>query len=220
MPTTFYTEEEYKKQKALAGHTLSLINAFDHYFKEEGEKEHKKDGNEKKYYRYIPLNRLKLWNMLYTLKNKLIEEEEWNNKHVKLLDVGCGIGTTLMLAGRLYYKPYGIEINKTLVDAGRRLSNHFYEEASISLNQQPRISHHDALRYDRYKEFDVIYYYCPIEDSKLQQKLELRIESKMKKGAYLIPQLKQDEGIKKNKKFIQVDVKDHGYDFKVYKKIR
>ena len=91
------------------------------------------------------------------------------------VDVGCGIGTKLLIASRCGYgyKVVGIECCKPYVDVARKLVS----EATIM--------HRDALYVD-YAPFDVIYFYRPLRDSKVQRKLERRILNTAKVGAYII----------------------------------
>ena len=195
---------------------------MDVYFKHESEEEYIKKGRTKGHYPYVPLNRKELYNMLYATKEKLIEENTWShhgrdnwNTRPILLDVGCGIGTTLLIANALGFATRGIEYNKELVEVAKKL-------VSLTYGEVGRIDHIDALEFKEYNKVDVIYYYCPIENSKLQCKLEDKIEKDMKKGAYLIPIMKQDNKIEKNKNFkhIPLEVKETGYRFSIYKKIK
>jgi len=71
--------------------------------------------------------------------------------------------------------------------------------------------------YDKYDKYDVIYYYCPIQDIELQRKLELKIEKEMKVGAYLMPRLKRSNEIEKSNAFKKI--KAPGMLSTFYKKV-
>lgn len=91
----------------------------------------------------------------------------------KFLDVGCGIGTKVILACSLL-DAYGIEHNPKLVELAR----------SLGLN---RVGLADALTFDNYAAFDVVYYYRPFYDSEKYRRFETLIHSQMKPGAIVAP---------------------------------
>jgi len=68
------------------------------------------------------------------------------------LDVGCGIGTKLLLA-KHFFRPYGIEINPPFVEA----INRQFEFGSM-------VTQEDALEYKNYNNYDIIYSYWPMKN--------------------------------------------------------
>jgi hypothetical protein len=91
----------------------------------------------------------------------------------KFLDVGCGMGTKVVLACSLF-DAYGIECEKEYVDKANLLG----------LN---RVGHVDAFLFDKYDIFDVIYYYRPIHDYDKYRMFEQKIHKEAKSGAIIAP---------------------------------
>lgn len=95
------------------------------------------------------------------------------------LDVGCGVGLKLVQAAVFFdvvhgleYDPGRAEVAATLVDRSPRAND--------------RASHGDALTFDGYGMFDVIYAYKPLSDPDLLQQMEARIVAQARPGAILI----------------------------------
>jgi SAM-dependent methyltransferase len=91
----------------------------------------------------------------------------------RFLDVGCGPGTKLLMA-KSFFKAEGIEV----VDRFIQQSKAFGLDC---------VHKQDALEYEHYGDFDVIYFYRPFKNNELQKQLEDRIYSQMKVGALLAP---------------------------------
>lgn len=100
----------------------------------------------------------------------------------KFLDVGCGIGARISLAQVLGFEGYGLEINPT------------YYKVAIHRLRLPknRIFNVDARAFDNYKMFNIIYFYCPMADHRLQLELEEAVYQGAREGAILIQCLKQN----------------------------
>jgi len=91
----------------------------------------------------------------------------------KFLDIGCGPGTKVMLANVLF-DAHGIEIKQSSVRMANRLG-------------LKNVSQGDALKYDNYGDFDLLYFYRPFKNDPLQHALEERIFEQMKPGALCAP---------------------------------
>jgi len=159
-------------------------------------------------YPFIPNNGLyRIIQTTKAIKLKLMygdtDENSWNKYPETFLDVGCGYGNIMALANFNGFKVSGIEIDKRLIDIGKTLWGKgfkFYNE--------------NAFKFKKYKDFDVIYYYCPMRDVEKEKELEEIIERKMKKGAYLIPCLKQSFKIVNKKNFVVIN----GLPLTIYRK--
>lgn len=129
----------------------------------------------------------------------------------KFLDAGCGIGNQVLLARSTYIfsECCGIEINRSLVKKGQKL-----------LADKTAIRQADILTYRSYHKFDVIYFWVPIIDYRLQQQFEERLEDKMKVGALLLAMGKRSHRIVKDKRFIQIRLNSSFFPFTVFKKIK
>lgn len=97
------------------------------------------------------------------------------------VDVGCGIGTKLLVASELAgWTPVGIESSLEYLRVARRLI-----PDGIWIQK-------DALKID-YSPYDVIYFYCPCYDEEKQRELETRIIEMAKPGAYILANLKMSD---------------------------
>lgn len=104
------------------------------------------------------------------------------------VDVGCGVGEKVFFAETLGFNSFGLELRKPLIDSAKRLFRNLGLDTLDfhSDTNAPRLIQGDALEYD-YSRFDVIYFYCPLHDTKLQAKLEERIAQTVKLGAIVVP---------------------------------
>lgn len=156
---------------------------------------YKKDGGYKNtkpgHYPFIPLGSHRLWTALCSLE----EQGHINiNNALSFLDAGCGIGNQVLTAYQTHFFTLcaGIEINETLVNQAKRvLFDNSIEKANI-------------LTYKYYNRYDVIYYYCPLNDGRKQSKFEERLENEMKVGAIVMAFLKMSHKIQKDSRFERI----------------
>lgn len=97
----------------------------------------------------------------------------------RFLDVGCGIGTKVVLAARYFSEADGLEFDAHLLRAGARLME----------RERPgtcRLLEADALTFGEYNRYDVIYLYRPFRDSARQEALEERVAAQARVGAVII----------------------------------
>jgi SAM-dependent methyltransferase len=94
----------------------------------------------------------------------------------EFLDVGCGPGTKMAIAEKLFgFRVHGIEIDAGMAfDAATRLAA---TDADIEQG--------DAMDFEGYDGFDLIWLYRPYRDEALERELEQRIIDAMKPGAVL-----------------------------------
>lgn len=172
-------------------------------------------------FEYIPLNMDYFIDQLTTAL-KILKVAD-RDEEVKFIDVGCGIGTKLLLAGSLstVITPYGIEMNRRYATQARRLmTNH----ASRMFNfPRPRFNPYqvmtgDARKHD-YSSYDIVYFYCPMLDHDKQVALETQIYKTAKKGALILANLKhvRDEEMASHK-LKQVSADDQSW--MIYKKVQ
>lgn len=139
-------------------------------------------------YRYIPLDQNTFHQQLQEVIKLFPYIRDWD-KNPKFIDVGCGIGSKVFLAQQRGFTAYGIEITPKYVEIARKLVaircstglllEHGDEKAAARIFQGDAIEH-------SYKDYDVIYFYCPLSDHKLEAKLEARIRDTAKSGAFVI----------------------------------
>jgi SAM-dependent methyltransferase len=102
------------------------------------------------------------------------------------LDIGCGIGNVLDIANRAGFWVRGIEYNKKL-----RPLNEFKDKVFWG----------DAFDFTEYHTFNCIYMYCPIQNGKLETRLERLVEDSMQVGCIYICNNKQDKRIDEDQRF-------------------
>ena len=111
---------------------------------------------------------------------------------LKFLDIGCGVGEKIYLASLFNLNTFGLELRPQLIEEGKRLLESIgfecgrWETHFGHTHHQNCFIQGDALTYD-YKEFDILYFYCPLMDSQLQEELEEQIVKTAKSGAIIIP---------------------------------
>lgn len=206
MPTTFYTEKEYNVTNDKLSSAMSILNTiFDSFGDEHELRFNKKD---ELHFHFIPQSSYTIVDYFRFL-NEYIKNKN-NEKCLKFLDVGCGVGNVLLFANEIFRWPihaFGIERDKKLCLMARQFVDSYYDSEYV-FNM-------DAFNCKKYDKFDIIYYYCPIADVELQKKLEKLIEKKMKVGAYLIPFLKRDKTFTINEEFKQINS-----EYEIYEKVK
>lgn len=116
-------------------------------------------------------------------------------KH-KFLDIGCGVGEKIYLASLFgLYHSYGLELREPLIQEGKQLLESISHNCSrwdytTSETWTPYGNNNcfiqaNALTFD-YKDFDILYFYCPLHKSELQCQLEARIAETAKPGAIVM----------------------------------
>jgi len=106
-------------------------------------------------YRFVPFPNEAFVDMLFDAFFSLGAD-----RSKRFLDVGSGFGSKVLLASTLF-DAYGFDCIESYVNEAQRVVGN-------------RVILADAFTYDRYDEFDVVYYYRPIHDDKLYHELERR----------------------------------------------
>jgi hypothetical protein len=88
---------------------------------------------------------------------------------------------------------FGLELREELISEGKQLLQsmgytgvNVYDE--VHSKEPDCFIHANGLEYD-YKDFDILYFYCPLCKTELQAQLEAQIAKTAKVGAILIPVL-------------------------------
>ena len=174
------------KQSEVSNICINALSTIFHH--EQNREKHSTDA--KGCYYFIPMSVDRVLEELLCVKGQL-KKPSYN---YRLLDVGCGIGNIMLLANHTGFQCSGIEHNSKLVKRA------FYPEA-YKYGDRPNIMHGDALDFQDYDKFDIIYYYCPIANHKKEYALEKLIEDNMKVDAWLIANGKMRREIYEDKRF-------------------
>ncbi len=97
----------------------------------------------------------------------------------RFLDVGCGGGLKVLAAADFCAEADGLEYDAGYVQAAETLF-------SLSALDTCRVIHGDALTFERYDDYDVVYFYRPVRDHEQLCELERRIVSSVRPGTILI----------------------------------
>jgi SAM-dependent methyltransferase len=180
-----------------------LINAHRPSFSDE----HKPEVRDACSYPFIPQTHTRLIHTFYALRERLRHVKGWTGnrkdfRNRKFLDAGCGTGNVLVTARAcgLAAQFHGIEyFDETFKRAqewlgvARRNSNAY------------KVFKDDILTFNKYREYDIIYYYCPFSDGDMQRRFEEYLEDEMKVGAVLIAFLKQSPSICEDNRFERIE---------------
>lgn len=98
---------------------------------------------------------------------------------VRFLDVGCGGGTKVLLASEFFGRAEGLEFDPKYVSAAQTLISTVSEDNCD-------IFQGDALTFEEYAAYDVIYFYQPIRNPDLLIQLERRICDNARPGTVII----------------------------------
>ncbi len=97
----------------------------------------------------------------------------------RFLDVGCGIGLKVLTAHQFFPRTDGLELDPGYAKTARKL----LKKSAFS---NAKIFQTDALEFQKYDAYDVIYFYWPIHDEKKMIELEKRIIAMAQPGTILI----------------------------------
>jgi SAM-dependent methyltransferase len=98
-----------------------------------------------------------------------------NPPKLKFLDVGCGVGQKVWMFSKLandHWESHGLEYDSEMVSL-----------ASGLVGEKCSIFQGDGIKWDNYGDYDLIYFYCPLNEREGQMMLEERIMRKAKVGA-------------------------------------
>jgi len=98
---------------------------------------------------------------------------------LRFLDVGCGIGVTVLMATEIFHQADGLEFDAGYAGLARGLmARTGYDLVNIIEG--------DALTFEGYDQYDVVYFYQPMRDETLLMALERRVTERATPGTVLI----------------------------------
>ncbi len=166
---------------------------------------------------FIPYDTGTLFQQLKAVRLYLEKEERWSGNTLAtsyFLDAGCGIGNVLLQAkmhGLCSYR-HGIEYYKHSADRAEALLNSKRGANNFkSMRRDFKIMRKDILKFRGYSKYDVVYFYCPFVDRRLQVMFEERLEDSMKVGAVLIANMKHGNAIARDDRFERIKVGPSGW---------
>ncbi|MCI0556691.1 MAG: class I SAM-dependent methyltransferase, partial [Anaerolineae bacterium] len=77
---------------------------------------------------------------------------QFHDTGLKFLDAGCGIGMSVRLAQYHYFEAHGLELDRTCITRAKRV---------FGKDHASRLIHGNILRFDRYGDYDAIYFWVP-----------------------------------------------------------
>jgi SAM-dependent methyltransferase len=110
----------------------------------------------------------------------------------KFLDVGCGVGQKVFLAKINGCEAFGIDLRQEFVVESRRLDLLYNEAAHWRLGgiereqDKNKFTQADAITYDKYDTYGIIYFYQPISDPDKLKAMETQIAKTAKIGSVVI----------------------------------
>lgn len=144
-----------------------ILNKINNYFRELSKDSHNKLlGKDSFNYIQIELD------LIIESLDFINENDNIVNK--KFLDVGSGIGNICYISSLYDLIPEGIELNPVLFE----ISKQIYPEI--------KFDNVNVLDFKKYDEYDIIYYYVPFENLKIQDELRKIILDNIKVGGYII----------------------------------
>lgn len=107
----------------------------------------------------------------------------------RFVDVGCGIGTKVSLASH-FFDANGIELGDRYAKMAKEIAKkrrfHNYGRHD-EIETEKAIYKEDALAFPHYHRYDVIYFFRPMSNDKMQMELENKIYNDARPGAIIIP---------------------------------
>jgi SAM-dependent methyltransferase len=92
----------------------------------------------------------------------------------RFLECGSGFGFVAALAREVGFSVTAIEIEPSYIEISRRLF------------PSVRVEEADLTTFDRFGDFDVIYYYNPFADDEVQARFERRVEAALRPGGIIL----------------------------------
>jgi SAM-dependent methyltransferase len=128
----------------------------------------------------------------------------YDDKKVKFLDAGCGIGNVLLVASHfgLGNQFIGLEYYDKVADAAEMFLG--LKNKNRRLKHAFEIRRHDITKYRHYGLYDFIYYFRPLSDHDKEVAFERQVEDQMKVGAIIIAAMKRDSRIEKDNRFKKI----------------
>lgn len=168
---------------------FGIINRFIGYFTRDAIRASQNDTTSE--YPFVPMDTRQAYAQI-SLARDLLREQKKMRPGVSFIDVGCGIGNVMLMAELMEFDAYGIEKDEYPFKIAKKLMGDC-------------VTQDDIWKFDRFSDFDVIYYFRPFAEKKMQLTFEHMIEEKLKTGGILIANRKMDMEIDNNPRFQRLE---------------
>ena len=132
------------------------------------------------HHRDIPLSGAYFINLLTAARRILLARG--HDGPVRFLDMGCGAGTKVLAASAVFEIAHGGEYSPKYVAQARSFFTRLGADPDVILET-------NALTFDDYASYDVIYFYRPLKNIDLAVQMEERILDQARPGTLLIAPL-------------------------------
>ena len=153
-------------------------------------------------YPFVAMDTRQAYEQIRLARNLLVDSGTKPDQ-LSFIDIGCGIGNILLLAEMMGFKIFGIEKDTASLTTARNLVG------------AESVSQADIWEFDKLDVYDIIYYFRPFCERKLQIAFEQRIENNLKSGGILIANRKMGEAINTDHRFKRLDP-----DWPVWQKVK
>lgn len=126
-----------------------------------------------KHFSFIPAN-----NVSNLAKTLAMIREYIKAPSAKFLDCGCGIGNVMLIAKSLGFDAYGIEYDEEIYKTALELTQNRY-------NNIKQVIHGDVTTFGHYANYDVLYFFSPINDKEKKCKFIEKLSNDTKVGGII-----------------------------------
>lgn len=152
---------------------FNIINRFIGYFSRNAQRESQNDPAGE--YPFVAMDTRQVYEQLRFVAGYLAEKKtQTENWPPTFIDIGCGIGNVMLIAEQFGFDVFGLE------------KDPYPAAIAAQLFSADRVFQSDIFAFPDYARFDVIYYFRPFSQARMQSRFELTIETSMKPGAILI----------------------------------
>lgn len=169
---------------------FGIINRFIGYFTRDAIRASQNDTSTE--YPFVPMDTRQAYAQI-SLARDLLRQQKKMGPGVSFMDVGCGIGNVLLMAELMDFAVYGIEKDEYPYKIAQKLMG------------GDCVAQDDIWEFERFADFDVIYYFRPFAEKNLQLTFEHMIEDKLKPGGILIANRKMDMEIDNDPRFQRLE---------------
>lgn len=139
----------------------------------------------------------------------LMVSEELGNKKPKFLDCGCGAGNILHVYGEVASRMLNTNLAAAVARHGWAIDGIELRRDVAKLGNMMTPRHcniycSDLLKFRKFKEYNIIYYYFPIKHKRLEVLFEEILEDSVKVGTIIVPNCKMSNAWKNDKRFIGI----------------